>query len=226
MTKSNVKIVRDYIEEVGNHKNYDALFEFVDKNCIVHLQPFVGLGIMSDDTSGHQVIITKVLPNGPAHGHLHMGDELIRVHTDFNTWETFDQLRSGLWGHGIPGTQITLTVRRAGHIITIPLTSARVEGSTYKLADEVDTWRAYVLKTWPDLKSHIELIFGDGDLVTCYCINHGMNMEYHRAAVWNEINIFRLKDGKISEIWGVEDAYEMMRQLGFQISEPEKELVP
>jgi predicted ester cyclase len=226
MTKSNVKIVREYIEEVTNHKNFDAVFEYCDKNCVIHLQPFVGVGIMSDDSSGHQVLITKVVPNGPAHGHLHPGDELIRVHTDLNSWEAFDQLRSGLWGHGVPGTQITFTVRREGHIITIPLISGRVEGSTIKLADEIEMWRTNTQKYWPDLKAHIELIFGDGDLVSCYCINHGTNQEYHRTAVWNEVDIFRLKDGRITDIWGVEDSYECLRQLGYQISEPVKELAP
>ena len=226
MSKSNVKIVREYIEEVNNRKNFDVVFDYCDKNCMIHVSPYVGFGINTDDTSGNRVVILKVALRSPAHGHLHAGDELVRVHDDENHWETFEQLKSGLWGQGVVGTSVTFTVRRGGNILTIPLTRARIEGFDQKLADMIDIWRTNTLKDWPDLKTNIDMIFGDGDLVMCYGVNQGTNTEYHRSAVWAEMDLFRLKDGKITEIWGVQDDIAVMKQLGYQIHEPVKELVP
>jgi len=223
MTKANTTIVREYVEEILNRKHFDSIFEFCDKNCLVHVAPYVGTGVMTDDSSGEKVTIVNVASHGPAFRHVSVGDVLMRAHDDQNTWETFDQLKSGLWGAGIPGTTVTFTVNRDGKILTIPVTRSRIDGLELKLADFVDVWRADILKNWPDLHMDIEMLFGDHDLVTCYALNSGTNTEYHRAAIWSEIDIYRLKKGKITDFWGIEDGFAQMKQLGYQIHQPVKE---
>ena len=81
-------------------------------------------------------------------------------------------------------------------------------------------------KTWPDLKEEINLIFGHDDLVAVLSTLSGTNRDYHRPAVWNGCSIYRLKDGKIIEMMGVEEEYSQMKQLGYQIREPQRETAP
>jgi predicted SnoaL-like aldol condensation-catalyzing enzyme len=56
-------------------------------------------------------------------------------------------------------------------------------------------------------------------------VNHGTNLEYNRSATWGEIDIFKLKDGRIAEIWSVENTYSELKQLGYEIAEPIRETV-
>lgn len=224
MTKANTTIVREYVEEILNRKHFDSIFEFCDKNCLVHVAPYVGTGIFTDDSSGEKVTVVNVASHGPAFGRLNAGDALVSARDDENTWETFDQLKSGLWGAGIPGTTVTFTINRDGKVLTVPVTRSRIDGLELKLADFVEMWSADMLKNWPDLHTNIEMLFGDHDLVTCYALNSGTNKEYHRAAIWSEIDIFRLKKGKITDIWGISDELAQMKQLGYQIRQPVKEV--
>ena len=225
MAKANTTIVREYVEEVLNRKNFDAVFEYCDKKCLIHVAPYVGTGITPDESSGDKVIVMQVASHGPAFGHIQVGDILMSAHDNENTWETFDQLKSGLWGQGIPGTIVTFNVNRDGKNLTIPVTRSRIDGLELKLADFVQMWSADMLKNWPDLKTNIEMVFGDHDLVTCYSMMSGTNMQYHRTAIWSGVDIYRLHKGKITDIWGLEDGYAQMKQLGYQIREPVKETV-
>ena len=102
----------------------------------------------------------------------------------------------------------------------ISLKRGRVDGFDLLLSTYIDVWRDSTLKDWPDLKTEIKLIFGEGDRVACYWINSGTNQEYQRSAVWSEMNMYRLKDGKIVEGWGVEDSFSQLKQLGYRIDEP------
>lgn len=222
MAKANTTIVREYVEEVWNRKRFDSIFEFCDKKCLVHVAPYVGTGIFSDELS-EKVIVMQVASHGPAFGHLQAGDVLISARDSENTWDTIDQMKSGLWGAGIPGTTVTFTVDRNGKTLTVPVVRSRIDGLELKLADFIEMWSADMFKTWPDLKTNIEMIFGDHDLVTCYALNSGTNTEYHRAAVWSGINIYRLHKGKITDMWGIDDSFAQMKQLGYQIRQPVKE---
>jgi predicted SnoaL-like aldol condensation-catalyzing enzyme len=224
MSKTNIQLVREYIEEVPNKKHFDRIFEYCSKDCVIHIAPYVGLGLNADDRSGERIILLDIAPTGPAHGKLLPGDELIRVQDDDKIWETFDELKSGMWGMGVFGTRLTVTVRRDGKLLSIPLVRSRVEGWDLKLHEIVDVWWDDIKKHWPDIRSEIKLIFGQDDLVSCFSIVSGTNLEYQRTAVWSECNIYRIQNGKIIETWGVEDSYSEMKQLGFRISEPVKEL--
>lgn len=224
MSQTNIQIVEAYIEQVINLRRLERLPDFCSDDCVSHAPPYVGLGGNFDDTSGEKLILTQIAPNGPMDGHLQVGDELIRVKHGDRTWETFDELRKGLWARGLADTEICVTVRRHGNILSIPLTLGQVEQFDIKVSDVFETAIPYLQKYWPDLKTEIKGIFGNGDMVACYAVNHGTNTEYNRSAVWDEMDIFKLKDGKIIEIWSVENSFEELNQLGYQFIEPVREL--
>lgn len=222
MSNKNVQLVREYIEKIQNQKQFDHIFEYCSHDCVLHIAPYVGIGLEMDERSGDHIILLEVSPYGPAHGKLLPGDELLRVQDEHQLWDTFDGLKSGTWGQGVLGTPLTVTVHREGKRLEIPLVRSRIEGWDLKLSTIVDLWRDDVLKNWPDLKTQIKLIFGQDDLVSCYSIVSGTNLEYHRAAVWSECTIYRIADGRIIESWGVEDSVASIKQLGYTIREPEK----
>jgi predicted SnoaL-like aldol condensation-catalyzing enzyme len=220
MNKTNTQIVREYIEEVYNNKHFDRVFDYCSQDCIIHNPPYVGLGINFDDRSGKHIILTEIAPNSPAAGILKPKDELIRVKDTEKTWETFKDLKSGMWGQGVLDTSTTVTVKRAGKLLEIPLKRGRVEGFNLKLSTNTEIWRDYILKFMPDGKTEIKLTCAEGDLVAFYAIDSGTNLEYHHSAVWDECGVFRLKDGKIIEMWGVENGFVQMKQMGYQIIPP------
>jgi hypothetical protein len=223
MSQTNINIVEEYIEYILNQRQVERIFEFCSKDCILHTTPYVGLGVNFDDTSGDRLILTQVAPNGPADGHLHPGDELIRVKNGDRNWETFEELRKGLWSRGLVDTEICLTLRRHGNITTIPLRLGTVNDFNLKVTEFYRMAIPYLQQYWPDLKMDVKDIFGAGNKVACYAVNHGINTEYNRSAVWGEMDIFKLKDGRITDIWAVENTFEEFEQLGYQITEPARE---
>ncbi len=225
MTKTNSEIVREYIEAI-NHNDFDHVWDYCSPDYVVHISPYVGLGINGDDTSGEHLIILGTAPGGPAHGVLLPGDELIRVTDGSQVWSSSRDLSIGLWGQGIPGTPLTLTVIRNGQALDLELVRGYVKGWGQKLSDFIDSWRAYKLRVWPDLRADIQFLFENDDLVAFYAIDSGTNMEYHRAAMWGECSIFRVRDGKIVESWGAENDFSQMKQLGYDIREPQLEPAP
>ena len=180
------------------------------------------MGIEADDSSG-RVVLTHVAPNGPATGHLQVGDELIRVTDPDRTWESPADLKNGLWGQGIIGSPLTVTLRRDGKVIYIHLERGPVEGRKVKVSSMIELWQHEMDVTWPDFKVEIKMLFEKDDLVACYTVNGGTNQHHHKGALWGELDILRLKDGKIIDIWAIEDRYSMLKQLGFTITEPVKE---
>jgi len=113
-----------------------------------------------------------------------------------------------------------VTVNRDGTLMNIPLKRGRVDAFDMVLSTSIDQWKDFTLRYWPDLHMEIKIIFGEGDQVACYTINSGTQQEYHRSAVWAEMGIYHVRDGKIAESWGVEDIFSQMRQVGYQINEP------
>jgi predicted ester cyclase len=223
MSETNIKIVEEYVEQIINKRQFERLSEFCSDDCVLHNSPYVGLGINFDDSSGEHIILTHMAPDGPAAQHLQIGDELVRAKEGDHIWETFDDLRRGLWAHGIVDTELCLTVRRHGNLLSIPLTRARIEDFDIKVSDVFNSANPYWEKYWPDLRMTIKQILGSGDTITCLAVNSGTNLEYGRSAIWGEIDIFKLHNGKITEIWGIEDTYSEFKQLGYQITEPVRE---
>ena len=222
MLQSNTEIVRGFIEAI-NQNEFDRVYDFCQEDTIFHASPYVGFGIMADDTDGKHFIITGTAPAAPADGVLLPGDELIKVTDGEHVWETFDAVKSSMWGQGIPGVQLTFTVIRGGRTLDLQMVRSRIPGWDQKLSEFLDFWHHNKLKVWPDLKTEIQFIFEKDDLVAFYAIDSGTNLEYHRAAIWGECSIFRVRDGKIVETWGQEDSFAELKQLGYEIREPQRE---
>ena len=220
MSKTNVQIVQEFIEEVYNKKRYDRAFEYCTEDYVLHIAPYIGIGADWDDRSGDKHVLVDVAPNGPAAGNLQIGDELVRVTDGQKTLGTFQELKEIAWGQGAMGTSITVTVNRGGTIMDVILTRGRVEGFDVVLSQSLDRWKDYILKYWPDSHAEIQKIFGDSDYVACYSINSGTHQGYRRSAFWADCSMYRLENGKIVESWGVEDSFSQMKQLGYQINEP------
>jgi hypothetical protein len=222
MSKSNVQVVQDYIETM-NRKQFDRIFEFCSEDCALRGAPYVGVGITGNDSSGEKILLQTILPNGPAAECLQAGDELVSVSDSENTWNTFEELKTGIWGHGVMGTPLTVTVRRDGNLLEFHITRGLIGDFTLKLSESIDMIKSYS-KLWPVLEEEINLIFGNDDLVAVFSTIHGTNQDYHRSAVWSGCSIYRLKDEKIIEMMGVEDEYSRMKQLGYLIKEPQQEI--
>jgi predicted SnoaL-like aldol condensation-catalyzing enzyme len=85
----------------------------------------------------------------------------------------------------------------------------------------VENWRGDKARIWPGLVAEIKRIFGSGDMVASLEVNQGTNKEFGRFATWSTREIYRLEDGKIREIWAVEDTWNQYLQLGYRMQEPE-----
>lgn len=220
----NQQIVRESVEQILNAKRFDRIYDYYSEQCLLISPPYVGLGFVLDDSSGVQHVIKSVAANGPASGRLQVGDVLLRAHDAYGTWEGYEQLRTRLWGQGKLGTVVTLTVLRDGETIEVPLVRGRVEAFHNTIAEVLDLWQHSIRSETPDLHTEINLILGSGDLVAYFATNTCTSTLYHQSAVWTECNIVRLENGKIVEWWGVEDGLSQLRQFGFRMTEPEKEL--
>jgi len=224
MEDQNIQIVRECVDQIFNAKHFDRIYDYYNEQCILISPPYVGLGFALDDSSGVQHVILSVADNGPASGKLQVGDVLLRAHDAYGTWEGYEQLHARVWGQGKLGTPVTLTVLRDGETIEVPLVRGRVEGFHNTIAEILSLWQHTVLSEMPDLHTKINQILGSGDRVAYFATNTCTSTLYHQSAVWTECNIVRLEDGKIVEWWGVEDGLSQLRQFGFRMTEPEKEL--
>lgn len=221
MTRSNRETVQRYYEEVINQKLFDRYEEYFTEETIFHNPPYVGAGVSTDDTSGNKVMIVKVAKGGPADGQLMPGDQLLRASDEKYTWETYKQLRETDWGQGTIGSAVSVRVLRDGNVLDLQLKRGIVQGFNQRAFDIKEIFRHYATKVWPDQKITIEQLIEEGDLVMAHCLNRGTNMEYHRQAVWDVIDLFKVRDGKILEIWSVENLYSELKQLGYKITPPE-----
>ena len=223
MENKNIQILRECIEQITNAKNFDKIYNYYSEECVFYSPPYVGLGFFPDDSSGERLEVKRVVPNSPATEVLKQGDVILRASDDNGSWEGYDQLRTGLWGQGKLGTEVTLTLLRSGETIEATIKRGRIDGFNLPIETLLDVWRHFLLEEMPDLKTEIIQIMASGDLVAFYAANTGTSTIYNQSAVWTECNILRLENGKIVEWWGVEDTISQWRQMGFQIREPQKE---
>jgi hypothetical protein len=219
MTQTNSSILRSYFDEVVNQKRVDLLPKYISEEFIGHGAPYVGLGVMPDDSSGVKVTIRLVFPGGPAEGKLMAGDELLRVFDGQRTYQTFDELREPAWGQGVLGTSLTVWVRRQEAEHEITLMRGLVKGPEFPYHVVVASYPEF-LKEWPDQKARLVHVIETGDLVAYRAENQGLNARYGRSAVWVESGFVRIQHGKITDWWSVEDTLSQFRQLGYTIHEP------
>ena len=225
MSETNKQIFEEFIEKVLNPQRFELIHEYLTEQCVFHTPPYVGMGFMIDDTSGDKVFIQEIAPTGPAAGHLQQGDEIVRGSDESGVFETYEQLKTSIWGQGKIGTPITLTIRRGGKVFDVTFTRDRIEGFDTALSDTLEFWKHFMQNTWPDQKSEITFLVEEGDLVAYYMLISGTNADYNQPAVWAESGLVRFKDGKITEWWSIEDTLSQWKQLGYRISEPVKEVV-
>ncbi len=224
MENKNILIVRECIEQITNLKHFDRVYDYYSQGCVFHTPPYVGLGIMHDDSSGEHISIKMVAANAPATGKIQAGDIVVRASDLSRVWEGFDSLRAGMWGLGVLGSTLNLTLLRDGDTIEVTLERGRVEGFDSTMAESLDGWLFYLTHEVSDLHTEINHILAAGDLVAYYATNTGTNAIFHQSAVWTECNILRLENGKIVEWWGVEDLLSVRQQFGFHMVEPAKAL--
>jgi hypothetical protein len=168
MEKTNVQIFREYIEQVINAKHLDLLNTYLSEQCQFYSPPYVGIGIVVDTTSGERVIAQTVVPHGPSTGHILVGDEIVTVQDSHHTWDSFDALKSSLWGQGAAGSPVQMAVRRAGKMIYLPLVRGRVEPFCLSLSEIINNFRSYLLEECPDLHAEINLLIAEGNVVPTF----------------------------------------------------------
>jgi hypothetical protein len=222
MSKTNIQIVQEYIEAL-NKKQFERTFDYCSQDCIIHSAPFVGVGIVGFDSTDGKVKLGKMVSNAPASECLREGDELIEVSDANHTWSSIEDLKAVRWTYGAVGTPLTFTVRRDGKMLECHLTRRLIDGFTFKLADTMKSYKVYS-ETWPVLEEQIHQIFGSEDWVAVYSTLHGTNRDYRYSAAWSSCSVYRLKEGKIIEMMGVEDECTQIKQLGYQIHEPQREI--
>lgn len=220
MEDQNIQIVQECIEQITNRKQFEHVYDYYSKQCVFHSAPYVGLGILMDDSSGEKILARQVVKNGPASGLLQPGDELLAAVDAYGSWQGYEQLSTRLWGQGKLGTAVKLTLLRDGKQIEVTVTRGWVEGFRNTMEQFVDIWKHYLLEEMPDTKVEIQKIIACGDTVAYYSIDSGTSKVYNQSAIWSECNILRLEDGKIVEWWGVEDTLSQWHQFGFRIIKP------
>jgi len=80
---------------------------------------------------------------------------------------------------------------------------------------------ATFLKAFPDLHVTVEDMIAEGDKVVAYKTVAGTHRGTHlgipptgKRVQWQNIGIYRIKNGKIAEYWGLLDEMSLKRQLG------------
>jgi hypothetical protein len=218
ISRANKEVVLGFIEEVINQKRLDRFDEYFAHDSVYHTGPYVGLGFDEDCTLGEKFILNEIAPGGPADGKMKLGDELLSAQDGQQIWESFDDLRYSTWPRGIVGTPVTVRVRRDGEIVDIKLERGLIPGWAAPIRKEF--FQQYLLVDCPDLQVTVDCILEDGDMVMVYLTNQGTEVRYQRQAVWIEFDLYRVKDGKIVETWGLEDTFGHLKQLGYQIEPP------
>ena len=219
MTQTNSGILRGFFEEVLNERRLDLFPKYLSQDYVGHGTPYVGMGVAPDYSDGETVTVQLVIPGSPADGKLRAGDEILRVVDGERTWQTFDELRGSTWGQGVPGTPLTVWVRREGAEHEIPVVRGLVPGYEFPYHLVEPSMRLF-FKDWPDLKTRLVNVMEAGDLVAYHAENQGYNARYGRAAVWAEFGFVRIQDDKITDWWSTEDSFSQLKQLGYTIKEP------
>ena len=77
---------------------------------------------------------------------------------------------------------------------------------------------------FPDLRMRVDLVLAEGDLVAARWTTEGTNTgswgglpPTGRHAVFSGVNIFRIRDGKVVELWNHRDDLGLTEQLGAEI---------
>lgn len=215
--KPNAEIVREVLEQLVNRKKIDAWDQYFSPDYVARSAPFIGMGF-SRDTSGNKHAISAITPGSPAEGKLQVGDELLWVEDVRQRWATYEDISKGLQIYH--GSQLRLGVRRGEEILELELTRGPIKGFDVDNDQAKSAMREFMTNEIPDLRVDIQLILADGDKVCCLMEYRGTHATFKREAVWREIWVARLAEGKIVESWPLPDVDAYLRQLGYQSVPP------
>ncbi|MEW5826346.1 MAG: ester cyclase [Candidatus Bipolaricaulota bacterium] len=215
--KPNAEIVREALDQVVNRKTIDAWDQYFSPDYVARGAPFIGMGF-SRDTSGNKHIISAITPGSPAEGKLRIGDELLWVEDARRRWETYEDISKGLQIYH--GSQLRLGVRRGQETVEAELTRGLTRGFDTDNVQAKADMLEFMTHEIPDLSVDIKLILADGDKVCCLMEYRGTHATFKREAIWREIWIVRLSEGKIVESWPLPDVDAYLRQLGYQLVPP------
>jgi len=203
-----------------NAKNRDRVRDLFSESYVGHSATYVGAGIKIDNSSGERIMVLGTMPGSSASGKVMTGDQIVSASDGKDTWDTFKKMDESNWGMGTAGSSFSLRVLRGGETLEFQLTRGFIEGMTWALAEQTEGLRYWQTKVCPDHKVTVVHILADGDLVGVFTSNKGTFMNFNRQAVWESFDLWRLKDGKIVESWGVEDTFNQQKQLGYKIEPP------
>ncbi|MDD5263966.1 MAG: ester cyclase [Candidatus Bipolaricaulis sp.] len=215
--KSNAEIIRDVLEQVVNQKEIDAWDQYFSPDYIARGAPFIGMGF-SRDTSGNKHVISAITPGSPAEGKLQVGDELVWVEDERQRWATYEDISQGLQIYR--GSRLKLGVRRGKETLEVELIRGLIRGFDTDNNQAKSEMREFMTNEIPDLRVDITLTLADRDMVACVMEYRGTHATYKREAIWREIWVVRLSEGKIVESWPLPDVDAYLRQLGYQSIPP------
>jgi len=215
--KSNAEIIHDVLEQVVNQKRIDAWDEYFSSDYIARGAPFIGFGF-SRDTSGNTHIIDAIIPGSPAEGKLQVGDELLWVEDERQRWATYEDVSEGLRRHR--GGTLKVGLRRGEEPLEVGLTRGLVRGFDIDNDRAKSEMRDFMTREIPDLSVEVKMTLEDANKVVCLMEYRGTHAEFEREAIWREIWIARLSEGKIVESWPLPDIDAYCRQLGYQLIPP------
>jgi predicted ester cyclase len=86
-------------------------------------------------------------------------------------------------------------------------------------------------RAFPDLHIAVEDVIADGDKVVSrhrvtgtHCGSEYLGLApTGRSIAYDEIFVLRFAEGRIAQTWGVVDVFAQLKQLGFVVSQPERE---
>jgi predicted ester cyclase len=215
--KSNAEIIHDVLEQVVNRKRIDAWDEYFSPDYIARGAPFFGMGF-SRNTSGGKHIIDGIIPGSSAEGKLQVGDELLWVEDERQRWATFEDISQGIQRYR--GSRLKVGVRRDQQTLELEMPRGLIRGYDTDNDQAKSEMQEFMTKQIPDLSVDIKLTLEEGDTVVCLMEYRGTHAEFEREAIWREIWIARLSEGKIVESWPLPDIDAYCRQLGYQLIPP------
>ncbi|WP_448627377.1 ester cyclase [Geodermatophilus sp. URMC 64] len=121
-----------------------------------------------------------------------------------------------------PGENKTVVRRLIDEVINGGRLDAVGELVAPELAAEAAAWIAPFRRSFPDVRMRVVTLLADGDEVagrfTCSATHLGDWLGHppsgRRFEDVDEVYFFRLRDGRIADMWGLEDTADRLRQLG------------
>ena len=184
------------------------------------------MGIAYDESSGDRFLVRLVARHAPATGKLLPGDVILRARDAMGTWEGFEQLRDGMWGFGVLGTPVTLTVQRGEQIQEITIQRGLVQEFDSTMAEFSDSWLRWMARETPDLHMRDQLSSSPRVIRWRTMLRIPQRMPCIKPLPCGaSATSCAWMAGKIVEWWGVEDALSMYRQFGYRLVEPGKDVI-